>query len=169
MGRFREAFDEAAFDELIARYHRPALLIARNHLSGQNSSAEDAVQEAFIRTVRSRDRFDVERSFASWFYSILRNVCLDFRRKEVRRARQLQEIEAQDKRTAQDRGPDRDTAAMLQSLPPADRDILIYRFVHGMTFQEIAAQVGASVEATKKRAQRALKQLRTKAPPEDLD
>lgn len=43
---------------------------------------------------------------------------------------------------------------------PIERETLICRFVHGMRFQEIAGQMGISVEAAKKRAQRALIQLR---------
>ena len=168
MRRFQKDSDEAAFDEIISRYHRPALIIARSHLSGLPSLAEDAVQEAFIRTVRNRDRYDCERSFSSWFYSILRNVCLDFRRKEVRRERQLQEIVEQNKRAADDQHADCDIAPILQSLPPADREILIYRFIHGMTFREIADHLGSSIEATKKRAQRALRHLRTNGPDEGL-
>jgi len=164
MRRFQEASDDAAFDEIISRYHRPALIIARDHLAGHPSLAEDAVQEAFIRTVRSRDRFDCERSFAAWFYTILRNVCLDFRRKEIRREKQLHEMAEQTPRATDDPHAELDIASILQSLPPADREILIYRFIHNMTFREIAEQIGSSLEATKKRAQRALRHFRTNAP-----
>jgi RNA polymerase sigma-70 factor (ECF subfamily) len=161
MRRFQEAFDEKAFDELLARYHRPALFLARN-LSANPSLAEDAVQETFIRIVRARSRFDCQQSFASWFYTILRHVCSDGRRKEVRRAEQLQELAQQEGPVHHPPDAEDEMTALLQSLSPADRDTLIYRFVHGMTFGEIAEQTGVSVEAAKKRAQRALKQLRTR-------
>ena len=42
MRRFQEAFDEKAFDELLSRYHRPAIFLARN-LSANPALAEDAV------------------------------------------------------------------------------------------------------------------------------
>ena len=162
MRRFQEAFDEKAFDELLSRYHRPAIFLARN-LSANPSLAEDAVQEAFVRIVRARARFDCRQSFASWFYTILRHVCSDGRRKELRRAEQLQELAQQESSVHHPPVAGDDMTALLQSLSPADRDTLIYRFVHGMTFGEIAEQTGVSVEAAKKRAQRALKQLRTRA------
>jgi len=170
MRRFRETADEAAFDEIILRYHRPALIIARDRLPKHSALAEDAVQEAFIRTVRNRDSFDCRKSFAAWFYTILRNVCLDYCRKEMRREKQLQEIAQQEEPAANDSIAHRDmVAAILQTLAPTDREILIYRFIHGLTIREIAEQLGLSDEAVKKRAQRALKHLRTNKAAGGLD
>jgi RNA polymerase sigma-70 factor (ECF subfamily) len=159
MRQFQEAFDEVAFDELVARYYRPAQVTARN-LLGQSSAAEDAVQEAFVRVVGARKSFDPARSFAPWFYSILRHVCVDLQRKEGRRSKQLEALAEQARDEAQAPPSDGRAAAMLQSLPPPDQEVLALRLVHGMPFHEIAAHLGCSVETAKKRAQRALKRLR---------
>ncbi len=169
MRSFQETCDESAFDEIILRYHRPALIIARNRLPKCPAQAEDAVQEAFLRIVRNRDRFDCRRSFAAWFYTILRNVCLDYYRKETRREQQLRELTREQERAADERQTSPDTMAILQAIAPGDREILIYRFIHGLTLREIAEQVGISEEAVKKRAQRALKHLRDNAADGGLD
>jgi RNA polymerase sigma factor (sigma-70 family) len=160
MQRFQETLDEEAFGEIVARYYRPALVIARS-LAGSGAVVEDAVQEAFVKTVRNRGKYDPRRSFCPWFYTILRNVCADIRRKEVRHADQLRELAECDRPAAEPSDLSDNFMEMIRLLDPTDREILIYRFVHGMTFQEIAKQTGLSVEAAKKRAQRALKQLRT--------
>lgn len=169
MQRFRESDDESAFDELISRYYRPALVVARGRLPSRADLAEDAVQEAFIRTVRHRDRFDCRRPFAAWFYAILRNVCVDFGRKETRREQQIRELTLEQERAADERQTAPDAMALLRALSPGDREILVYRFIHGLSLQEIAEQLGISEEAAKKRAQRALKQLRAAAPEENPD
>ena len=82
MGLFRDQFDQSAFDALLARHHSRALLVAQRVLNDR-ASAEDAVQEAFIRVVRSRQDFDAARSFAGWFYTILRNICTDILRRRM--------------------------------------------------------------------------------------
>jgi RNA polymerase sigma factor (sigma-70 family) len=158
MRRFQEAFDEQAMDELVARYGRAAQTIAGNIVG--HSAAEDAVQETFIRIVGARKSYDHNRSFSSWFYSILRNVCIDILRKERRRAKQLEELAEQAREDRQAPKADGRVEAALRILPAMDRDVLILRLVHGMPFQEIADQLECSLDAAKKRAQRALRRLR---------
>jgi RNA polymerase sigma factor (sigma-70 family) len=51
---------------------------------------------------------------------------------------------------------------LLNSLSSRERDVLVLRIVHGLGFRDVAAALGISEEAAKKRAQRALKRLRTK-------
>ncbi len=160
MRRFQETADESAFNELVLRYHRPALAIARGRLAGRETLAEDAVQEAFLRVVRHRDRFDCRRPFAAWFYTILRNLCADFHRKATRREQQLRELEHEAARAADERRDPGRTAAALAALEPDERDIIVGRFVHGLTLADLAAGLGISEEAAKKRAQRALQRLR---------
>ena len=51
---------------------------------------------------------------------------------------------------------------LLSSLTCDDQDVLVLRIVHGLRFRDVAAALGISEEAAKKRAQRALKRLRTR-------
>jgi len=164
MRRFRDQADGAAFDRLAHRYGKAAATVARRHLgSGSHHLAEDAVQETFVRVFRNEARYDSSRSFAAWFYAILRNICADFRRHGARQ-HALMERYAQDpafRQHAPPATPSEDD--ILKRLQPADREVLIYRLVHGMTFEEIAAQLACSLESAKKKAQRALHRLRQAA------
>jgi len=164
MGRFQAEFDQAAFDALIARHHPRALLLAHRLLSDR-AAAEDAVQETFIRVVRSRQAFDPAQSFAGWFYTILRHICMDLLRRRFRHARQAEEL-AQELPVSEIGSSVQSAAAvddLLRPLPPEDREILVLRIVQGLSFQEIALRLGCSVEAAKKRAQRALRLLRERS------
>ena len=49
---------------------------------------------------------------------------------------------------------------LLAALPPRDRVVLTLRVLHGLAFRDVAAALGISEEAAKKRAQRALRRLR---------
>jgi RNA polymerase sigma factor (sigma-70 family) len=51
---------------------------------------------------------------------------------------------------------------LLDVLANHERDVLVLRIVHGLGFSDVAAALGISEEAAKKRAQRALKRLRAK-------
>ena len=161
MSRFRDVFDQAAFDTLLSRHYSRALLVA-GRLLGDHAAAEDAVQEAFIRVVRSRREFDPARSFAGWFYTIVRHVATDLLRRRARRARQAEELarEARDVPLATPVTPALAVEELLLPIPPADRDILILRVVEGLSFAEIGIRLGCTEEAAKKRSQRALQLLR---------
>ncbi len=62
-----------AFGALVSRYLRPALAVAWEYAPTRDD-AEDLVQDAFHRALRSLDRFDERRPFRPWFFTILRNV-----------------------------------------------------------------------------------------------
>lgn len=71
--RGAQAGDERMYRELVSRYVRPALAVAWEFTDALDD-AEDLVQEAFRRVVNALHRFDADRPFAPWFFTILRNV-----------------------------------------------------------------------------------------------
>ena len=159
MERFRDRLDTEAFDEIVSRFTNPALMTAVQILSDR-AMAEDAVQETFLRMVRGRRGYKPAKPLSSWFYTILRNVCTDMLR---RRARQSGLVENAALHTvAASRAPwdGLDMPELLAKLPADDRAVLTLRIVHGLAFADIAASLGISREAAKKRAQRALRRLR---------
>ncbi|OGV69758.1 MAG: hypothetical protein A3K19_11135 [Lentisphaerae bacterium RIFOXYB12_FULL_65_16] len=159
MVRFRMSFDQEAIRTLLLRYHRSALALARCWL-GNTAVAEDAVQEAFIRLVRERDRYDASRPFAPWFWRILRNTVLDTAR-GVQRYEQRLRVLALEQDTAPALATEQEELHdLLAILDAEDREILALRFAAGLPFAEIAARLGCSEEAAKKKGQRALARLR---------
>src|SRR2546422_5174315 len=56
---------------------------------GSPFDAEDAVQDAFVRAWRSRDKFEGRAAMRSWLYRIATNVCLDMLKSSERRARPM--------------------------------------------------------------------------------
>jgi RNA polymerase sigma factor (sigma-70 family) len=127
-------------------------------------AAEDAVQEAFLRTIRARAGFDPNRRFRIWFYHILRNCCIDELRRRGAAPGLSEEPEALEPRRLAPADPDRiDSDAIvshIQRLPEIMREALMLRFWSGLTLKEVGRTLGCSTEAAKKRVQRALKQLR---------
>ena len=72
----RQAFEQLAYPLLDSAY-RTAL-----RMTGQPASAEDLVQEAFLRAFRAFNQFERGTNFKAWLFRILTNVFLnDYRRK----------------------------------------------------------------------------------------
>ena len=65
--------DDAAFARLVRRYLRRAMAVAVEY-TRTREDAEDVVQETFRRVYEKLDRFDGDRRFAPWFFTILRNT-----------------------------------------------------------------------------------------------
>jgi RNA polymerase sigma-70 factor (ECF subfamily) len=160
MARFQARLDSEAFEQIVSCYMSPALAVARQILS-DHALAEDAVQESFLRVIRKRDQYVSTSPFSCWFYAIVRNVCVDMLRRQARQKQAMEEIASG--------GYDRTTRTevseipkLLDGLAPGERDVLTLRIVQDLQFRDIAAALGISEEAAKKRAQRALRRLRAK-------
>jgi RNA polymerase sigma-70 factor (ECF subfamily) len=162
MADFQRRLDADAMAGLVCLFARPALAVAWQIL-GHQGLAEDAVQEAFLRVVRGRDQYDPSQRFSVWFYAILRHMCIDLKRRHARHQAAIQEYAA--RRDSGSDGHDADDYGLLEmmrALPPLERDVLVLRIVEGLSFAEIAAAVGISEEAAKKRSQRGLQRLRAR-------
>jgi RNA polymerase sigma-70 factor, ECF subfamily len=66
------AGDEAAFVELVRRYERPMLAVARSHVRCR-ARAEEIVQETWLIALRGLHRFEGRSSFKTWLFRILVN------------------------------------------------------------------------------------------------
>lgn len=72
--------DQSAYQALVQRYQKKAFWIAYEMINDKEE-ALDLVQEAFVRVFRSIDRFDTSKSFYTWLYRIVTNLCIDALRK----------------------------------------------------------------------------------------
>ena len=165
--------------------HRAELTAHCYRMLGSPFDAEDAVQEAFVRAWRSRDRFEGRAAMRTWLYRIATNVCLDMLKGAGRRFRAmelgpaLEPVESNlnvptDKRWIEpipDQliAPEADPAdqvveresirlafvAALQQLPPRQRAVLILREVLRWEASEVAELLSSSVQSVNSSLQRA--------------
>src|SRR5215472_3112106 len=76
--------DGEAFRLLVERHSR-ALFRLSFRLTGNESDAEDVVQESFLRAYRQLGKFDGRANFGTWLYRIAANCALDLVRARSRR------------------------------------------------------------------------------------
>lgn len=75
--------DHSAFTELVTRYTKKFYSVSYRIL-GNQSDAEDMVQDAFLKLWNDPELWDKEQKtkFTTWFYRVLINQCLDYKRKK---------------------------------------------------------------------------------------
>src|SRR5215207_11154177 len=64
--------DEAAYVELVKRYH-PRLVRVATSVVGRRDVAEEVTQDTWLGVVRGIDRFEGRSSFKTWLFHILMN------------------------------------------------------------------------------------------------
>ena len=72
--------DHRAFASIVQAYQRPVYNLCYRML-GDPAEAEDATQETFIRAYTHLDRYDPNRKFINWVFTIASNHCVDRLRK----------------------------------------------------------------------------------------
>ncbi|MGD9694571.1 MAG: RNA polymerase sigma factor [Thermoleophilia bacterium] len=162
----RPLLDEAragsgeAADALVARHWRSAWRAARG-ITGDDASAEDVVQDAFVAALQGLDRFDPERgTFAAWLHRITVNRALN----EVRRRRRRPQV-AEDAAhaVAAPEPVDPLDAAFLDAiagLKPDHRAVVVLRYGLDYTPPEIADLLDVAEGTVNSRLGRALATLR---------
>jgi RNA polymerase sigma-70 factor (ECF subfamily) len=75
------AGSDAAFSAIVRRYEPQLTGYARQVLGGQHHDAQECVQDAFVRALRAMRSGDAEIVLRPWLHTIVRNRCLDQRRR----------------------------------------------------------------------------------------
>jgi len=73
--------EKEAFELIVKKYQANVLFLSWSVL-GDEEEARDVTQEAFIQSYLNLNRYDRNRSFKSWLYSIAYKRCLDRKKKE---------------------------------------------------------------------------------------
>ena len=173
--------DVTAFATLVSRHERPLWTFIRRFVR-DSATAEDLLQEVFVRVVKAASEWRAEAKVTTWLYSIAHNLCVDQARRSVhRRADSLDATVAGngdsessglrlgEKVASLSRGAERQVLdreirqridAAIATLPEDQRAVFLMREVMELSFAEIAAAVGASEPTVKSRMRYALEKLR---------
>lgn len=172
--------ESRAFKVLLERHRRGVYnFLVRN--VGDQSLAEDLLQEVFLRVIRSAATYKREAKFTTWLYTIARNLCIDNARRAKHRQAASLDRPLRDKKgqaggrtvgdTVADRGPgvDRQVTsrrlegrirAAISTLSDEQREVFLMREQLNMPFKEIARVVGCPENTVKSRMRYALEHLR---------
>jgi RNA polymerase sigma factor (sigma-70 family) len=129
-------------------------------LTGNRTVAEDLTGETFEKAFRVWKRFDPRRGTArAWLCKIARGVALDHFRSEERRRRREERYASELPQTEEPAYGESALAEALQTLSPAEREVVALRVLLDLDGPTTARVLGISASACSTRLSRALKRL----------
>lgn len=160
--------DRQSLVRLVESYY-PLLLAFVVRVTGQVQLAEDMVQETFVRLLKYQG--EAPTAFRPWVYKIIHNLVRDhFRSAFMQREIQFEPDEEwyEDLRieegTVESIATREDLKAkailLLQNLPLPLREVIILRFYHDLSLEEIAGVTGVPLGTVKSRLYRGLQTAR---------
>lgn len=152
--------------DLFYRDFYPALIAFAIHVLGSKYAylAEDCVQESIYKTYLAKDRIADESSLKSYLYTAVRNRAIGILRKDNSQNNYLKQFETSEQDILAElieRETIRRLFVAVDSLPEPYRRIFDLSFEEGLKNREIAAMLGISESAVKKRKARMLNLLRS--------
>lgn len=158
--------DSKAIRELLVPFERPIFQFVYRIL-GNRADAEDAVQECFYHAIRALPKYEDRGMFRAWLYQIARNEALG----TIRRRSKNQVLETERGEELQDDTPgvvdqlarsERSKLLMecIESLPDAEREVVLLRLQRDITFREIAEITASSLNTVLGRMRNATLRLR---------
>jgi RNA polymerase sigma-70 factor (ECF subfamily) len=170
------AGDARAFERLFRRHGAP-LLTYLAHLTGERGTAEDLLQEIFLRVVRRAREYRADGRFRAWLHTIAHHALTDQRRRAALRPATRDAMDFDDDGELEPElatpavGDDpllrvhaRELGARIEAalarLPAAQREVFLLRERAGLELAEIARATDANLATVKSRLRYALAGLR---------
>lgn len=157
------AGDTEALEELIRR-HRAAALHQAESILQDEALAEDMVQEAFARVYLLRHRYRPDFAFTTYLRVLVRNLCIDQkRRKSAVPVEELPESAVDSAEAAYWQQEKRmQLWNELRSMDDKDRALLTGYALEGRSYRELSQALGLSLPQVKIRLHRIRRRLRDK-------
>ncbi len=162
---------EREFTALMERTKRQAYHMAYR-MTGNRDDAEDLTQEAYLRAYRSFGTYNRQLPFESWFFRILSNLFIDLLRRRPKQKPlsldqplgeergeehlllQIPTNEGNPEHDLMDTVMDERLQLALKSLPAVFRQAVWLCDVEGLSYEEIAEQMGSSIGTVRSRIHR---------------
>ncbi|MEW9702544.1 RNA polymerase sigma factor SigW [Paenibacillus sp. SI8] len=173
--------DRNAFAELVELYKDKIFHLAYRMLNNKQE-AEDAVQETFLRVYSNLHRYDENQKFSTWIFRIGTNLCID----KLRRRKNTYSLDAEmpdgegndyySMLPSHEETPEKQVIVSetqqlirdaIETLPEKYKSVVILRYLHDMSLQEIGDVLQMPVTTVKTRVHRGREYLRKKLEQEE--
>lgn len=168
--------DQNAFSQLVDLYQEKLYHMAYRMLNNRQE-AEDVVQDTFLRVYNNLEKYDDTMKFSTWIYRIATNLCID----RLRKRKPVYSLDAEssdyegldgysmipsDNRTPESELLISETQSIIHqaidTLPPKYKSVMILRYIHELSLQEVGEVLDMPVTTIKTRVHRGREFLRKK-------
>lgn len=153
---------EEIFSRMVSQYQSQLLHMCAMYLRDQ-TAAEDAVQETFLKAYRALPQFRGECSEKTWLMRIAMNTCRDMTRSAWFRHMDRRITPEELQLPAEQTDPDEEKEELAQAimkLPGKYKDVLLLYYYQDMSQEEAAEALNASPSLVSKRLKHAREKLR---------
>lgn len=151
---------EERISQMIKTYEKDLLRLCRVYLK-EESLAEDAMQETFIKAYKNLHTFRGDSSDKTWLFSIAINVCRDMQRtswfRNISRMVSLDSVQIQQPQKSEISHALMDE---IMRLPKKYREVILLYYYEDMKQNEIAEILGVSVTTVCRRIEKARELLK---------
>jgi RNA polymerase sigma-70 factor (ECF subfamily) len=169
--------DQGAFNLLVWRWEKPLFNVTYKYV-GDAHTAQDLVQETFLRVLKSIRGYTHRGSFSTWLYRIAVNLCKDHLKKKRLPMVSLhdyyttssgEKVYVKDRVADEGARSDADLAAsrreetvrrLLAGLPEDQRVVILMKEYQDLTFREIAEVLEVPEGTVKSRLYHGLRAMR---------
>ncbi|MDD3434805.1 MAG: sigma-70 family RNA polymerase sigma factor [Candidatus Pacebacteria bacterium] len=163
--------DKQSFEILVQRYLKEIYSFIFYYLRDRDE-AEDITQEVFLKTWRQLKKFNLEKSFKTWLYTIAKNTTFDvLRQKQNEKNKKI--VFNNDNLFLQEKNSNLLPEAILEdkklkttldwavtNLPLKYQEVIDLHINEDLKFREIADSLGESTNTVKSRYRRAVQALK---------
>lgn len=156
----------AAFAELYHRYGQKMFSYFFRMLWKNKALAEDQTQELFLKVIKHAKRFETDKSFSTWLYSMAHNMCKnEYRRSAIRSKHRSMKhdtnLAAQDKQIDLRKFKEA-VHACMDELNDEKRSLFILRFQEQLSVPDISRILNIPEGTVKSRLFYLLKEMKEK-------
>lgn len=161
--------DDKAYTYIYREYSQ-ALYAYGMHFTSDKGLVEDCIQDVFIKIFQNRRHLQSTDNIKLYLFIALKNKLFNIFRKDIKYS-QIDSLEPvfaaeytiEDEIIENEREQflNEKMIRMLEVLSPRQKEIIHYRFVEGLSYEEICQIMDMNYQSTQNLIQRSLKKLRT--------
>lgn len=146
---------EVALVEIYQRYSAPLLRYFTRMLWHDAHGAQDFLQDLFVKVIDNSGRFDANRKFSTWIYSIAHNMCKNEYRNKEHRESAIIPIERHSKsdlnKLIDEQDFKRRLDFLLETLDDESKTLFILRYEHEFDLEKISDILAIPIGTIKSR------------------
>lgn len=158
--------DIIAFDEIYYKYHKKLFAYSMKFIKS-HADIEDLIQKIFVIIWEKRENIDPDKSFNNYLFTIIRNEIYDFLKKKVMTEYYNDQILSEIEETDDDIETKKLVEiiyTLIEKMPERRRQIFKMNRDLGMTYRQIAKELGISENTVDTQIRNSLNYLRAELP-----